>query len=330
MTANNTATTSAALLLSKSQPLLGAQSACSDLGERLWSPHAQSFTAGLNSSLAYEVYAGRVTEDQLFWIAQNGKIPACRPSLKQCQAIAVNGSVYSADCNTNLPALCTQSAPASNISYANTSPPYQIQQNVGNQSLIGYRDFIGFRFLGVRFAAEPPRFTYSSLYDGTGVNDALMPPPQCLQNNANPNPLPTFNNQSDSTDCLFLNIWTTSLPADPQPAKKDLKAVMVYIHGGGFATGSASNPTNDGSELSSRGDVVVVDLQYRLSTLGFLALNDGVHNGNYWMSDVISGLEWVQKYITAFGGDPSRVTVFGESAGAESKCREIVSCEVVR
>lgn len=87
---------------------------------------------------------------------------------------------------------------------------------------------------------------------------------------------------------------------------------------GGFTSGSASNPTNDGGNLAARGDVVVVDIAYRLSTLGFLALNDGVHNGNYWISDLISGLEWVQKNIEAFGGDPSRVTIFGESAGAAS------------
>lgn len=120
-----------------------------------------------------------------------------------------------------------------------------------------------------------------------------------------------------STDCLFLNVWTTLLPAS-SPAEKDLKPVMVYIYGGGFTTGSASNPTNDGGNLAARGDVVVVDLAYRLSTLGFLTLDDGIHNGNYWISDQIAGLQWVQKYIERFGGDPSRVTIFGESAGAES------------
>lgn len=179
---------------------------------------------------------------------------------------------------------------------------------MGQQALIGYRDFYTFQFHGVRFAEEPERFTYSSVYtNATGVNAALNPAPECLQA---PN--------NGSTDCLFLNIWTTSLPATQYPTKRTLKPVMVYIYGGGFATGSASNPTNVGGNQASRGDVVVVDIAYRLNTLGFLALDDGVHNGNYWMSDLIAGLEWVQKYITAFGGDPEQVMIFGESAGAQS------------
>jgi carboxylesterase type B len=184
----------------------------------------------------------------------------------------------------------------------------QVAQQVGSQTLIGFRDFLTFRFMGVRFAPEPERFTYSNvLLNATGVHQALNPAPECLQS---PN--------NGSTDCLFLNIWTTHLPAEAVKPKQELKPVMVYIYGGGFATGSASNPTNDGGNQASRGDVVVVDIAYRLSTLGFLALNDGVHNGNYWLSDCIAGLQWVQANIAAFGGDPSRVTIFGESAGAET------------
>lgn len=214
-------------MLSNAQPAVAAQSVCAELGETLWSPYTESFTAGLNSSLNYEVYAGRVSQDQLFWIAQKGRIATCRPTLTNCQAMAPNGSMFAVDCNQNLPVLCTNTAPASNISYANTAAPYQIQQTVGNQALIGFRDFLTFRFLGIRFAAEPARFTYSTLYNGTGVNEALHPAPMCLQLDANPNPLPTFNNVSTSEDCLFLNVFTTKLPGSPQPAKEELKPVMV-------------------------------------------------------------------------------------------------------
>jgi hypothetical protein len=302
--ANNTVNTSAAVLLNSPKDWSSALSSCELLSETLWSPEFQDFIAGLNYSLAYEVYSGRFPSNQLFWIGQQGHTKSRRTSA--CEAIDVDGKVYQIGCNEWLPALCTQSAPASNITFANTTTPFQVAQPVGSQTLIGYRDFLTFRFMGVRFAKEPERFTYSTLYDGTGSNYALDPAPECLQA---PN--------DGSTDCLFLNIWTTLLPASP-PAKKDLKPVMVYIYGGGFTTGSASNPTNDGGNLAARGDVVVVDLAYRLSTLGFLTLDDGIHNGNYWISDQIAGLQWVQKYIERFGGDPSRVTIFGESAGAES------------
>jgi hypothetical protein len=301
--ANNTLTTSAAILLNSGSAWSSALSSCEALSETLWSPQLQDFNTGLNKSLAYEVFSGRFPSNQLFWIGNQGHTLSC-PS-PECHAIDVSGKVHQVACAEKLPALCTQNAPASNITFADTTASFQVAQRVGSQTLVGYRDFLTFRFMGVRFAAEPERFTYSTLHHATGVNYALDPAPECLQSPG-----------TGSTDCLFLNIWTTSLPAAQRPAKKNLKPVMVYIYGGGFTSGSASNPTNDGGNLAARGDVVVVDLAYRLSTLGFLAFDDGVHNGNYWISDCIAGLQWVQKYIEKFGGDPSRVTIFGESAGA--------------
>ncbi|KAI5244086.1 alpha/beta-hydrolase [Aureobasidium subglaciale] len=301
-------TTSAALLLYDPVTLSAAISSCESLSEKLWSPSDLPFNAGLNDSLAYEVYRKRLTSHGLLWIDQPHPSYEHKRSPHQvprCQAIDVHGNIHPVSCRAKLPALCSQTAPASNITYADNTSKYQIAQLVGSQSLVGYRDFLTFRFMGVRFAAEPERFTYSSLYEGSGTNFALEPAPECLT-------LPN----NGSTDCLFLNIWTTSLPGPS--TKKDLKPVMVYIYGGGFTTGSASNPTNDGGNLAARGDVVVIDIAYRLSTLGFLALDDGIHNGNYFLSDQITGLEWVQKYIEHFGGDPTRVTIFGESAGAES------------
>ncbi|KAK5133863.1 hypothetical protein LTR08_007194 [Meristemomyces frigidus] len=306
---NDTSKTSAALLLSSRRNLGAAYGACESLTEGLWSAHSGNFDAGLNNSLAYEVYSGHYDSTQLFWVAQGNQSSLGYKRYHHghsCQAMDVGGTAHEVDCREQLPVLCSQSAPASNITFADTSAPFQVAQSLGSQTLVGFRDFLTFRFMGVRFAKEPERFTYSTVYEtATGTNDALTPAPECLQS---PN--------NGSTDCLFLNVWTTYLPGVEKPAK--IKPVMVYIYGGGFATGSASNPTNDGGNLAARGDVVVVDLAYRLSTLGFLALNDGVHNGNYWLSDCIAGLEWVQKYVANFGGDPDQVTIFGESAGAET------------
>lgn len=115
---------------------------------------------------------------------------------------------------------------------------------------------------------------------------------------------------------MFLNIFT---PFIPGPSGSDsLKPVVMNIHGGAFTSGTGNDPTFDGGNMASRGDVVVVDINYRLSTLGFLVLDDGVTNGNFGIADQVVALEWVKKYIAGFGGDPNRITVIGQSAGAAS------------
>jgi len=120
-----------------------------------------------------------------------------------------------------------------------------------------------------------------------------------------------------SEDCLYLNVWTGGLGAEER------RPVMVWIHGGAFVFGDASNPTYDGASLARKG-VVVVTLNYRLGALGFLAhpalsaeSEHGV-SGNYGILDQMAALRWVRKNVAAFGGDPDRVTVFGQSAGAMS------------
>jgi hypothetical protein len=129
----------------------------------------------------------------------------------------VSGACHSVSCAKQLPALCTQSAPASNSTLADTSTPFRIAQPVGEQTLVGYRDFYTFRFLGVQFAQEPERFTFSSPFmSAVGTNLALDGAPECLQA---PN--------NGSTDCLFLNIWTPTLPGAEGATKQDLRPVMV-------------------------------------------------------------------------------------------------------
>lgn len=93
---------------------------------------------------------------------------------------------------------------------------------------------------------------------------------------------------------------------------------MFWIHGGAFTSGTGSDPTFDGGNLASRGDVVVVTTNYRLGTLGFLALDDGKTKGNYGLADQITALDWVRRNIQDFGGDPNQITIFGQSAGAGS------------
>src|SRR5688572_301132 len=117
-----------------------------------------------------------------------------------------------------------------------------------------------------------------------------------------------------SEDCLSLNVFTPGCDDGRRP-------VMVWIHGGSFVSGSGSTPMYAGRRLATRGDVVVVTVNYRLGALGFLAHEDlrdpetGTI-GNAGLLDQVAALEWVRDNIAGFGGDPSQVTVFGESAGA--------------
>ena len=105
-----------------------------------------------------------------------------------------------------------------------------------------------------------------------------------------------------SEQCLFLNIFTPFIPT-ASTKKQDLKPVLFWIHGGAFTSGTGADPTSDGGNMASRGDVVVVTINYRLSTLGFLALPNTTITGNFGIGDQIIALEWVQQNIRAFGGD---------------------------
>ena len=117
-----------------------------------------------------------------------------------------------------------------------------------------------------------------------------------------------------SEDCLYLNIWT------PAKSSDERVPVLVWIYGGGFGAGSTSEKNYSGENLAKKG-VVLVSIAYRVGQLGFLAHpelskeNPDHVSGNYGLLDMIAGLQWVKKNIAAFGGDPNKVTIFGESAG---------------
>jgi para-nitrobenzyl esterase len=110
--------------------------------------------------------------------------------------------------------------------------------------------------------------------------------------------------QPTAEDCLSLNVFT--------PGTVGARPVLVWVHGGAFTNGAGSVPWYEGSRLARRGDVVVVTINYRLGVFGFRGTD------NLGIRDQLAALEWVQRHISAFGGDPRRVTVFGESAGGAS------------
>ncbi len=116
-----------------------------------------------------------------------------------------------------------------------------------------------------------------------------------------------------SEDCLFLNVWTPGLDAKKRP-------VMVWLHGGGFSSGSGGDAISEGRNLARKGDIVVVSVNHRLNVFGFLQLSrewgpDYVSSGQAGMLDIVLSLEWVRDNIRQFGGDPGNVTIFGESGG---------------
>ena len=123
-----------------------------------------------------------------------------------------------------------------------------------------------------------------------------------------------------SEDSLYLNIWRATRPESAE------LPVLVYIPGGGFATGSGALPLYDGEALASTGEAIVITINYRLGVMGFLshpelaAESSYDASGNYGILDQIAALKWVRQNVDAFGGDPDRVTIAGESAGGESVC----------
>jgi para-nitrobenzyl esterase len=117
-----------------------------------------------------------------------------------------------------------------------------------------------------------------------------------------------------SEDCLVLNVWTPGLRDDKR------RPVMVWLHGGGYVSGSGASASTDGARLASQGDVVIVTLNHRLNVLGYLYLGPDTgpgfaDSGNAGQLDIIAALQWVRDNIREFGGDPSQVTIFGESGG---------------
>ena len=168
-------------------------------------------------------------------------------------------------------------------------------------------DIIAFK--GIPYAAPPVgdlRWRPPAPVRGwQGVRDASASGPICIQNGGQDVP--------QDEDCLLLNVWAPRETGAPRP-------VLFWIHGGGYTGGSGSTAIYDGTQLAADG-AVVVTINYRLNVFGFLAhpalSAESPHGaaGNYGLLDMVAALEWVRDNIAAFGGDPGRVTIFGESAG---------------
>src|SRR3954470_24420346 len=216
---------------------------------------------------------------------------------------------------------------ATQTSGATTSNTTNLQVKTANGTLEGNLEKTGIRsFKGVPFAAPP-------------VGDLRWKEPQPVQNWEGVRPAKAFGpramqapifgdmgfrSNGMSEDCLYLNVWT--------PAKKGTEQlpVLVYFYGGGFLAGDGSELRYDGESLARKG-IVTVTVNYRLGVFGFFAhpelTKESPHHasGNQGLLDQSAALQWVQKNIAAFGGDPKKITIAGESAGSFSVSAQMAS-----
>jgi para-nitrobenzyl esterase len=197
-----------------------------------------------------------------------------------------------------------------------TGSPTQIVKT-SNGPICGRVDNRGlYVFKGVRYGAppigdlrfKPPR----KPEPWTEVADASQYGARAIQ--ASGGPTAEAGTPGMSEDCLFLNVWTPGIDNKKRP-------VMVWLHGGGFSSGSGGEAITEGGNLARKGDVVVVSVNHRLNVFGYLQLSKEwgpayVSSGQAGMLDIVLSLEWVRDNIARFGGNPGNVTIFGESGGA--------------
>jgi para-nitrobenzyl esterase len=169
-------------------------------------------------------------------------------------------------------------------------------------------------FRGVPYAAPPVgegRWRAASPHQGwDGVREATAYGPSAPQP-WQPGGLPVIGTHGDppfDEDCLTLNVWTPGVDDARRP-------VLVWIHGGGFHTGSGNLPYYATDNFARDGDLVAISINYRIGPLGFLA---GLGEENVWLTDQVAALRWIADNVAVFGGDPSRVTLMGQSGGAFS------------
>ncbi|KAG7096399.1 hypothetical protein E1B28_003842 [Marasmius oreades] len=296
------------------EPVTGAEAKtiCKEHNETLFDVKN---LAEISARFSYFQFMGEVDESEQYWAASSGRTCAIKPLQKRDFCVDIPSS------DATLPFLCTNSAPHTTSVDTDFSDAPKVDVASKGTVFTGTRDHLAFRFMGIPYAQAPTgplRFKYSQPWHGDRV-DATALKPGCLQfgyfenNNLGVNPW------GISEDCLYLNVYTPHIPSESRNEESPkLKPVLFWIHGGGNTYGLGSDLTFDGGPLASRTDTVVVTINYRLDVFGFLALNDDVITGNYALSDKITALQWVKDNIAAFGGDPNRVTISGQSAGGWS------------
>lgn len=249
-----------------------AAGACEILGENLLTEsELKEHEEDLARLLLYEKYSKRADPSGLYYI-DNGVVSA-----KGDDDSA--GLIFEGIANATepYPVLCSQSDRQS-TSDATANPTNEVTVSSRGNTFIGFRNLKSFRFMGIPYADETPRFEHSKPYSETGQTiSATEAGDDCA------------NSGSGIEICQFLNIQTPYIPgSDSTP---DLRPVLFWIHGGAFTGGSGTDSDFDGGNLASREDIVVVTINYRLGTLGFLAVPDTNITGNYGIGDQVTALQ---------------------------------------
>ncbi|CAB3400822.1 unnamed protein product [Caenorhabditis bovis] len=190
--------------------------------------------------------------------------------------------------------------------FADPTTDVHINTETADAIIRGYKHPYGTSFRGIRYAQPPlagQRFKDAIRKDPSGTIEALAYGNRCVQGDGS----------GTSEDCLFLNIFTPN-----NATSTSMLPVYVYIHGGGFVEGSGNMGGDIYPNLVNKGNIVMVTINYRLGPFGFFTTREAMAPGNFAVSDWLEALRWVQKYIRFFGGDPKRVTVGGQSSGAEA------------
>lgn len=214
---------------------------------------------------------------------------------------------------------CAAFSPPAMASAASRSSGSGCAAKIADGRVAGHRELGVCAFEGIPYAAPPVgarRFRPPAApRPWHGVLAATRARAVCPQDRDLLEEYPDTRTRFTDENCLYLNVWTPKPDGNKRP-------VMVFIPGGAFVVGSASEPIYNGSHLATRGNAVVVTLNYRLGILGWLELGSldrsYAGSGNNGLRDQLAALRWVQRNIGAFGGDPHNVTVFGESAGGIS------------
>ncbi|KAJ5325213.1 uncharacterized protein N7506_008315 [Penicillium brevicompactum] len=287
-------------------------SKCAAIGEKVytWPSEKCDDERELQYQLNYLVFAKDLRHDDFLWISTNN-------DGNHCSAYSpLHKKIIKTSCKEKLPTLCTSTAPPTTDLDRTPRNNTKLTVETKGHAITGYRDARSFRFLGVPFANPPVknlRLAPPHAYTGPKKLDATSMADSCIQSVSS---FGTLGSGGISEDCLYLNVYTPFLPMKVTN-KTSLRPVAVYIYGGAFTKGSAAMIDYDGGNFASRSDVVVVTLNHRVGALGFLATGNKT-TGSYGIYDQIMALKWVKKHISAFGGDPTHVTIFGQSAGGQS------------